>query len=119
MSQYFNFVLVSKKDGDAARIKTEIERNKLYQVESAVSGSDCMERLKKGGIHALVFNFDQLTPEKTRLITTIREVGFHYPVIIFASVIAWDALDVVQKIPKVVVIEKPFESKDIWGICQK
>ena len=119
MGQYFNFVLVSKKDGDATRITTELERNKLYHVESAVSGHDCMERLKRGGIHALVFNFDQLTLERTRLITTIREVGFGYPVIIFAGAMSTNGLEATQKLSRVVAIEKPFESKDVWGICQK
>jgi Tfp pilus assembly protein PilZ len=46
-------------------------------------------------------------------------MGYTLPVIVFSEKVDKEAFDRVKKIPKVVIIEKPFESRDVWGICEK
>jgi hypothetical protein len=119
MNLKYNFLLVSRRDGDATKIITEIERNKLYSVKLIETASDTIKRLHAGNIHCLAFNFENFNGQKLKMITDLRDLGYYFPVIVFAAFIDPSSLALTRKLNKVVVIEKPFEAKDVWGICQK
>lgn len=119
MKQFYKFLLVSKKSADSVRITQEIEKNKRYRVTGVESAVEATSAISKGGIDCLVFNFETFSLSKTKLVTDARNLGNKFPIIIFAALVQKEALEHVKKLGNVVIIEKPFESKDVWGICEK
>jgi len=120
MRSYFNFLFVTLKSDETEKIKTEIERNRLYRVHYVETAQEAIECIQRGGVHSLVFNFGALTSERMKLVSNFRDIGFTAPMILFTGAVEKSALDEIQKRhSKTVMIEKPFESKDVWGICQK
>ncbi|MDZ4676027.1 MAG: PilZ domain-containing protein [Oligoflexia bacterium] len=119
MNAQYNFILVSRKTGDAFKIRDEIERNRLYSVEMIETAPAALGRLAKGDISCMVFNFDSFNQQKISVITNLRDMGYTFPVIIFAAFVQKEAYDIVKKMDRVIIIECPFEAKDVWGICQK
>ncbi len=114
----YEFLMVSAKDDSATRIREELELNKLYRVHLC-DASSVLEQLKKNKVDCLVFNFEAFTTDKAQFAQQIRQMGYNFPVINFATHVHKDALNALNKIDKTVLIEKPFESKDVWGIAQK
>lgn len=119
MNQPYDFILISPRNGDAYKIREEIERNKLYRVQLIETAQEAMQRLNRGSINCVVFNFETFTTSKIPLIHSLRDIGFSSPVMVFATHIQKEALEAVRRLSLSVVIEKPFESKDVWGITQK
>jgi hypothetical protein len=119
MNAQYNFILVSRKTGDAFKIREEIERNRLYRVQMIETAPDAIERINLGGIHCLAFNFDTFHTNKIHVITHLRDIGYTFPIIIFAAFVQREAYELIKKMDRVVIIERPVEAKDIWGICQK
>ncbi|MCC6277638.1 MAG: PilZ domain-containing protein [Oligoflexia bacterium] len=119
MNYPVRFLLVSRKTDDAFRIKTEVERNKLYKVELEESASGAIEKIKEGDVHCLVFNFESFKTTKMPLVKSLREAGYTFPIIVFAEYVQKESLLEMAKLTKAVVIERPFEPKDVWGICEK
>ncbi len=119
MVQSFKFLFISKKTEECDGIISELERNRLYTIEHVETAPATLVRMKQGGIHCLVFNFDQISLTQVKLITDLRDLSYNFPVIVFANNIDLESLDIVKNMEAVVIIEKPYESKDVWGICQK
>jgi Tfp pilus assembly protein PilZ/AmiR/NasT family two-component response regulator len=117
--QHYQFLLVSPRNSDALRINQEITRNKWYRVSMVDTASEATTAIAQGEIDCLVFNFEAFNLDKIHVLTNIREIGAGFPIIIFATVIQKEALEFAKKLKHVVIIEKPFESKDVWGICEK
>ncbi len=119
MNSFYNFLLVSRKTADAELIKQEIERNRLYRVHTVETAQAALDNLPNTEINCYVFNFGTFSIDKISLVTDLRDLGYNFAIVIFASFVQKEAYDTVKKIERVVLIEKPFESKDVWGICQK
>lgn len=117
-SSDYKFLLISRQTPDAYEIKTEIERNRLYKVEMAETAATSMEKLTKDPINCLVYNFESFTTNKIKLVTDLRDLNFRFPILLFASYVQAEALLKAQTLGSL-IIEKPYEAKDVWGICYK
>lgn len=115
----YNFLMVSKPNPDAAKIREEIERNKLYKVRRAETARTSMDHILNSQIDCLVYNFQSYTRNKSSLITDLRDLGHEFPIMVFAGYLDSLALKDLEAMEKIVAIEKPFEAKDVWGICSK
>jgi hypothetical protein len=118
MNSLYHFVLVSRRDNDAQRIVTEISRNRLYSIEIVELAADVLNRLSQENVHCLAFNFNRFQMHHTKLFSEIRSI-YNYPIVAFGIQADKDALNYLQQLPRAVFIEKPYEPKDVWGICQK
>jgi CheY-like chemotaxis protein len=116
---FYQYLLVSTRSVDALKISQEITRNKWYRVTMVDSALEATSSIAKGEIDCLVFNFENFDLNKIKLVTHVRELGGKFPIIIFATTIQKEVFELIQKVEKVVVVEKPFEPKDVWGICEK
>lgn len=115
----YNFLLISQQNEDAKRIKEELERNRLYKVEVVDQASLALDQIRQAKVDCVVFNLDTFNNEKITFASHLRYCGYNFPIIMFAKNIDKNALSALTRIPKTVMIEKPFESKDIWGIAEK
>jgi CheY-like chemotaxis protein len=118
MDQY-RFLLVSRASAEADKIVSEVHRNKLYKVKQVESAREALVEMYQDKPHALILNINAFTMDRISLITDLRDLGFAAPVIIFASKIQKEVFEPIRRLPHSVIIEKPYESKDVWGICEK
>jgi Tfp pilus assembly protein PilZ len=114
----FKILLVSTQNPSAEKIKSDLERNKLYQVR-LVDPSEAMIQIRNSSWECVALNFDTFTPEKLRFSEQFRKSGHRFPIINFASHIHKDTIPALNRIDRTVIIEKPYETKDVWGIAQK
>jgi hypothetical protein len=115
----YDFLLISVKNQEAERIQIELERNRLYRVNPMDKAEQALDYIRAAKVNCVVFNLESFTLEKTTFASHLRYLGYNFPIIIFAKHIQNEALVQLKKIPKTVLIEKPFESKDVWGIADK
>jgi hypothetical protein len=120
MNRQFRFLLVAPViEASTEKIITEIQRNKLYQVAPVDNILVARTYLNTGFYQCLLFDMDSLSVNAAASITDLREMGYNLPILVFSDQVNKDAFERVRNLSKVVLIEKPFESKDIWGICEK
>jgi len=116
----YKFLLVSRRSDDAYKIREELERNRLYEVEVVETAQLALKRMQEADTHCVVLNLESFTIDKMKMITDLRDLNIRCPVILMATYVQPEALQRVQTAsPTAVVIEKPFEAKDLWGIAQK
>ena len=115
----YKFVLVSRRNDDALRIREELERNRLYTVELIETAASALARLRQPDVNAMVLNLETFNLSKMKLITDLRDLGIKFPIMVTATHLQDMALAAMQNIAQAVLIEKPFEAKDLWGIAQK
>src|SRR5258708_3352737 len=119
MNSFYHFLLVSRRNSDAFKIRDEVERNRLYQVHLIETAKEALEKISTSHINCLLFNLESFSTDKIRLITDIRDLGHRFPMMVFASYVQHEAYEIVRKMDRIVIVEKPFEAKDVWGMCQK
>jgi len=115
----YDFLVISLKNEAAERIKTELELNRLYRVRIIDRADVAIENLKTTKVDCVIFNLETYTAEKTTFAENLRQMGYQFPIITFASYVQPEALEALKKIKRTVLIEKPYESKDVWGITEK
>lgn len=120
MNDQYRFLIVAPvKEQTTERIISDIQRNKLYQVALVPNVLTARTYLATGAYNCLVFDVDTLSNNAVVSIADLREMGFLVPVMVFSGNVSKDDLEKVKKMARVTLIEKPFESKDVWGICEK
>lgn len=115
----YNFLLIGKDNHDSKRIKEELERNRLYNVSSIDQAELALDQIRHRQIDCVVFNLETFSQDKISFASHLRYCGYTFPIIFFANNVEKIALTKLSRIPKTVIIEKPYESKDIWGIAEK
>lgn len=116
---FYDFLLVSQKNEEAERIQAELGRNRLYKIRLIDRADQVLKYIQTYKIDCVVFNLSVFTVEKVSFASHLRDCGYNFPVMMFSNNIQLAALEALKKIPKTVMIEKPFESKDVWGIADK
>lgn len=115
----YNFLVVSKDKKDTDKIKADLERNKLYKIDVCDTPDKVIGKLTSTKIDCLLYNLDAFTTPKIKLVTDLRALEMDFPIVLMANQVDKVALDELQKVDKTVMIEKPYETKDLWGICYK
>ncbi len=67
----------------------------------------------------VVANFAHLNADKLAHVEQIRQMGHHEPMVLLARISSPEILNQAHDLSAVVFIEKPFEMKDLQGICLK
>ena len=120
MSYFYDFLLISRKTDEAEKIQNDIMRNKHFRVETIENAHLALEKIVHRKLHCVVYNFDNFTVGKLNLITGLRDLGYNFPIVVCASEIERDALIYVnKKLSKVVLLPKPYDIKNFWGITEK
>jgi Tfp pilus assembly protein PilZ len=76
-------------------------------------------RIKNLEFHLIVCNLGVLDEGKIGLVARARELGFHGPILMLAKIPTQALVKKVADLVAVVHLEKPFENKDLQGVCMK
>lgn len=112
-------LLVGSLSEEIRDIQQTLNKNKLYSVERVEDIRGAIHKMKNGIVHLALINHELLN--KNRLSTTqlIRKEAYDVPIIMLARAISREALEESQRLSKVVVLEKPCESKELYGVTSK
>lgn len=112
-------LLIGKRNEETVALKQQLTKNTGYEVELVSLAQRAIQRLSQGKVDLCVFNFDLFTKEKIKLATDLRAFGYDFPVLVLSRIIAQDAYEAIQNMHDTILLEKPFEQKDLTGLSEK
>ncbi len=112
-------LLIGKRNEESVALKQQLSRNTGFQVDLASVANKAIQQLTSGNVDLCVFNFDLFTQDRIQMAMDIRSLGFDLPVLVLSRIIAMDAYEGIQNMKNTILLEKPFEQKDLTGICEK
>ncbi len=119
MSTKPQVLLLGKRNEEIVGIKAMLARGTGYDVELVSIAQKAIQRLTHQDVDLCVFNFDLFTKEKIKLATDLRTLGYDFPVLVLSRIIAADAYELIRDMKSTILLEKPFEQKDLIGISEK
>lgn len=112
-------LLIGKRNEEIVGIKHALAKNTGYEVELVSVAQKAVQRLMSRQVDLCVFNFDLFTREKIKLATDLRDLGYDFPVLVLSRIIASDAYEAIREMDNTILLEKPYEQKDLWGLSEK
>lgn len=112
-------LLIGKRNEEVVGIKHMLAKNTGYDVELVSVAQKAVQRLTSQTVDLCVFNFDLFTRDKIKLATDLRSLGYEFPVLVLSRIIATDAYEAIRNMHHTILLEKPFEHKDLWGLSDK
>lgn len=112
-------LLVGQLSEETRDIQHNLNRNKLYSVERVDDAKTAVTKMKNGVVHMIMFNMDVFNTDKIKSVNFVRREAYDVPVMMLAKAISKEALDYAQSLTKLIVLEKPFETKEFFGIASK
>lgn len=115
------FLLISRKNPTAFKIREELEKNSDYVVFLEETAAAAMKMMSQGQIDCLIFNFEIFDVAQVRILQDVREVGHKFPILGFADHITHMANDLFTKIENATIFEKVLidMDQDIAGLCSR
>ncbi len=115
----FRLLVIGRRGGETSAVREKLARNKLYRVEAADVATDAIQKMKDPSLNLVILNLESFTRDKTRLTNEMREAGHSFPVLVLAKVISPDSYRIIESLEKTILLEKPFEEKDLYGLVDK
>lgn len=112
-------LLVSQLSEESRDLQHTLNRNKLYSVERVDDVRSAVHKMKSGIVHMVIFNNELFNKEKLISANFVRKEAYEVPIMMLAKAISQDALEYAKSLTKLVVLEKPYEVKDLYGITSK
>lgn len=100
-------------------LKNKLTRNKLYSVKLVESLDMAVTSLTSQAYHIVIMDMDMITEDKIQLASNLKRLGYGFPVLLIGKTISKNCFGKIEKIPRLVLLEKPFEDKDFFGITNK
>jgi Tfp pilus assembly protein PilZ len=113
-------LLIGRRNADTITVRNDLIRTDLsHKVDLADRAAHAVSGLKTGMVDLVVFNMELFSKEKIKIATDMRELGYDFPVLVLAKIIAADILPRIKDMGQTVLLEKPYEKKDLKGIVTK
>lgn len=112
-------LFVSRLNEESVGLKREICRNPEFHVDMATTAQQALDEITTSRVDLCVLNMDTFHHRKLKLAEDFRSLGYRFPVLVLAETIGSDSLISVTALESTVLLEKPFEGKDLQGLTEK
>ncbi len=112
-------LMIGKRNGETIGIRNTLMKNKACQVEIATTAKTAIQRITAQSMNLVLFNLETFNRDKIRLASDLRELGYGFPVLVLSQIVAPDTFETVERMYQTVLLEKPFENKDLLGLAEK
>ena len=112
-------LMIGKRNGETLSIKNELSQGNRFRVDVASTAQDAVRRITTSTMNLVVFNLDTFTQDKIKLATDLRDLGYGFPVLVLSKIVAPDTFNEFDDMYQTVLLEKPFENKDLVGLADK
>lgn len=113
-------VLLSCKSVDDARfLKNYIETELPFEVILSFDQKGIEAAIKAKNIHLLMLQTGNLAAQDIAYARTIRQMGFHYPLLMITDALGNTNIEEVNEKHKIYFLERPFELKALKGLARK
>lgn len=89
------------------------------QVHLCTDFDEIPYRVKNLTFHLMVCNMGLLNDGKIDIVSQAREAGYRDPIVLLGKIPGGDVAKKLSDMVAVVLLEKPFENKDLQGVCLK
>lgn len=112
-------LLIGKRNEEVVALKQQLTKTTGYEVELVSVAQRAIQRITAGKVDLCVFNFDLFTKDKIKLASDLRSLGYDFPVLVLSRIISTDSYEAIRNMHNTILLEKPFEQKDLHGLSEK
>ncbi|MGE3974087.1 MAG: PilZ domain-containing protein [Bdellovibrionales bacterium] len=110
-------LLISRAGLETQTLRREL--NRKQQVIVATTPDQAIENIQSDTYHLLVFNTEVFNQKKLSLTSNLRDIGQNFPVLVLANTVMPETFYNVEQMKNTVLLEKPFDVKDLHGLSEK
>ncbi|MEQ1875258.1 MAG: PilZ domain-containing protein [Bdellovibrionia bacterium] len=112
-------LVVGRLNPESLAIQKSLKEDGQFDVSLVTRAPDAMDTITRQNIDLMIMNLQNFTKAKVQLASDLRSLGYGFPVLVLAHIIAADTYKIVSDIPNTILLEKPYEIKDLTGISEK
>jgi len=112
-------LLISRASEETHNLKYELRRQDHFSVNVASTPDHALRSLMNEQVNLVVFNTEAFTRKKMQITYDLREIGRKVPVLVLAESVLPDVLLSLRNAQGTVLLEKPYEPKDLFGLSEK
>jgi DNA-binding NtrC family response regulator len=112
-------LLISRASDETINLKRELKRKESFAVEVASTPDQAIKNIQNEKIDLLVLNTEVFNRKKLEMTSNLRELGDGFPVLILANTVMPETFYSLDTMKKTVLLEKPYDSKDLYGVSEK
>lgn len=113
-------LLVTKGDKNGLNLKASLEAIPFYSVEMVNNSAAAIRKIKDHeDWDMLVLHLETFSQKNADMIASFRTLGFEKPLIVASPLVAANMYSAIEHQEKAVILELPFEEKDLLGITSK
>lgn len=112
-------LIIGNRTDHIQDLKQKLTRNRMYTVKLVESIDMAVTSLSHQAFHLVIMDLDNVTDEKIQLASNLKRLGYGFPILILGKTFSKTCFSKVDRIPRLILLEKPFEEKDFLGIVAK
>ncbi len=114
-----NVLIVSKRNADEIQITQKLQVLGKMNTLTATSAEEAANEIKNNEYSLVVFNMNKFSTDKLDMAKYLRGMGHYFPLMAVANETTFDTLLQIETLPNTVLLEKPYDDKDLVGLAQK
>ncbi len=112
-------LVVGRMNPESLAIQKSLKEDGHFDVDLVTRAPDAIEMITRQNVDLMIMNLQNFTKNKIQLAHDLRNLGYNFPVLVLAHIIATDTYKAISELPNTVLLEKPYEIKDLTGISEK
>jgi Tfp pilus assembly protein PilZ len=112
-------LVVGRLTDETKQIRKHLIDGGQFVVDLATTAPEAIDKITRDKPSLMIMNVENFTRRKVQLATDLRTLGFHMPIMVVANIIASNTYQILGDLTSTVLLEKPFELKDLSGLSEK
>lgn len=114
-----NVLIVSKRNADEIQITQKLQVMGKMNTLTATTAEEAAHQIRQNEYSLVVFNLNKFSEDKLEMAKHLRDMGHYFPLMAIAKEPTFDTLLQIETLPNTVLLEKPYDDKDLVGLAQK
>ncbi len=112
-------LIIGNRTESIHELKQKLVRNRTYSVKLVESIDMAVTSLSHQAYHLVIMDLEHVTDDRIQLASNLKRLGYGFPILILGKTFSKTCFAKVEKISRLILLEKPFEEKDFMGIVSK
>lgn len=112
-------LVVGRLNKESLTIQKTLREDGQFEADLVTRAPDAIDMITRQNVDLMIMNLQNFTKSKIQLASDLRGLGYNFPVLVLAHIIATDTYQIIRDIPNTILLEKPYEVKDLTGISEK
>jgi DNA-binding NtrC family response regulator len=112
-------LLISRAGEETVNLKRELKRKEQFAVDVASTPDQAIGNIQSDKFDLVVLNTEVFNRKKLEMTSNLRDLGQDFPVLVLANTVMPETFYNLDQMKKTVLLEKPYDIKDLYGISEK